>query len=129
MKLRILLLAIVLGSGAILIWAPTETASNLETASETENSFAYVLDIQPGAYEQFVIGEYGYVIPPVLTLQVGDRVEIINNDSFPHMAFYQFVLPGRTATITYEETGNYVYSSGCAANPSMNSFTTVLVYE
>jgi hypothetical protein len=85
------------------------------------------VEITPGAYDAFARGEAGYLVPPVMQLQAGDAIEVVNHDSGGHMIFYAYVPPGSTARMQFDEPGVFTYSSGCAVNPKMNSFTSVVV--
>jgi hypothetical protein len=86
-----------------------------------------LVEIPLGAYDAFAHDRAGYIVPPAIRLQAGDRIEIVNHDTGPHMIFYAFVPPGSTSTLRFDTPGIFTYSSGCAVNPAMNSFTSVIV--
>jgi hypothetical protein len=136
----LLVLALLL-IGGVLIQNQIAGPSLFDTSTESVQPVAFVpttfpsgavngvlrFDIGEGAYDAFARGEAGYVVPSLIELSAGDMVEIVNSDSGAHMIFYAFVPPGSTSTMTFDEPGIFTYSSGCAVNPAMNSFTTVIV--
>lgn len=103
------------------------SAWKLVVFADTATDGVLAMELPAGAYDAFARDQAGYVIPPVIRLAAGDRIEITNNDSGTHMVFYSVVTAGTTATMQFDTPGTYVYSSGCAVNPRMNSFTTVIV--
>jgi plastocyanin len=86
-----------------------------------------LVDIPSGSFDAFASEHRGYVVPPLIRLKAGDRIQINNHDTGTHMIFYSFVPPGSSASMPFDTPGTYVYSSGCAVDPRMNSFTTIIV--
>ena len=88
------------------------------------------LTIPPGAAADQRQGGRGYVMPSVISLEVGDTIVIRNDDDAPHMILYAFLMPGESDTRTFTEMGSEVYSSGCGLHAaSFLNFTTVFVSE
>lgn len=88
------------------------------------------LAIPPGAAADQRLGGRGYVMPSVISLDVGDTIVIRNDDDAPHMILYTFLMPGETDTRTFTEVGSEVYSSGCGLHAaSFLNFTTIFVSE
>jgi plastocyanin len=86
-----------------------------------------LVDIPEGSFDAFASEHRGYVVPPLIRLKAGDKIQINNHDTGAHMIFYSFVPPGSSAAMPFDSPGTYVYSSGCAVDPRMNSFTTIIV--
>jgi FtsP/CotA-like multicopper oxidase with cupredoxin domain len=86
-----------------------------------------LVDIPAGSFDAFASDFHGYVVPPVIRLRAGDTIQINNHDTGTHMIFYEVVPPGSSLSMAFDTPGNYVYSSGCAGDPRMNSFTTIIV--
>ena len=88
------------------------------------------LTIPPGAAADQRQGGRGYVMPSVISLEVGDTIVIRNDDDAPHMILYAFLMPGESDTRTFTEMGSEVYSPGCGLHAaSFLNFTTVFVSE
>ncbi len=88
------------------------------------------LAVPPGAAADQRLGGRGYVMPSVISLDMGDTVVIRNDDDAPHMILYTFLMPGETDARTFTEVGSEVYSSGCGLHAaSFLNFTTIFVSE
>lgn len=85
--------------------------------------------IPPGTGEAMALGRNGYVMPSVIRLKVGDKVVIHNEDAFPHVMMFAFVMPGETVERTFDTVGSETYSAGCTIDPSPNGFTSLFVSE
>lgn len=65
----------------------------------------------------------------VANVQVGDTIELVNEDAVPHTftaedeSFDVSIPAGETATHTFEEPGEYAYI--CTIHPSMEGMITV----
>jgi hypothetical protein len=86
-----------------------------------------LVEIPAGSFDAFASEHRGYVVPPVIRLEAGDSIQINNHDTGAHMIFYTVVPPGATVSLPFDAPGTYVYSSGCAVDPRMNSFTSIIV--
>jgi plastocyanin len=134
---RAMLLAGLLAGGVLagnLVAEPAATPVEAEAVAfeapivpETSTDGVLRFVLPEGAYDAFARDEAGFVMPSVLRMEAGDRIEIVNEDSGSHMVFYSFVPAGTTVTLPFDEPGTFTYSSGCAVNPRMNSFTTLIV--
>jgi hypothetical protein len=87
------------------------------------------ITIPPGTAEAMAAGGRGYVLPPVIQLKRGDRIVIRNNDLFPHIMLFAFVMPGETTERTFNEVATETYSAGCTIDPTPNGFTSLFVRE
>lgn len=86
------------------------------------------LAIPAGAAANQQAGGRGYEMPSVISLRVGDRIVIRNDDDEPHMFLYAFVQPGETHERTFTQPGTEVYSSGCGVHAaSILNFTSLFV--
>ena len=140
-RLRRLPAIVLLLAAGVLMQGQATTPATISPVSEPVAQTAFVpatlpskaidgilhFEIGQGAFDAFARSEPGFVVPDLIQLQVGDTVEIVNHDSGAHMIFYAFVPPETTSTMRFDEPGIFTYSSGCAVNPAMNSFTTVIV--
>lgn len=133
----VLLLALAVGGAMVArtrpasIPTPETVPAWTRTITFDDHPTDGVLDftIPQGSYDAFERGEMGYIVPSRIEMSVGDRVVVRNTDNRPHMIFYNFIPPESTVTIPFETAGIFTFSSGCAANPQANSFTTVVVEE
>jgi hypothetical protein len=88
------------------------------------------LVIPSGAAAKQQAGGPGYEMPSVISLRVGDKILIRNDDDAPHMILYAFLLPGESDERTFVAPGSEVYSSGCGLHAaSYHNFTTIFVSE
>lgn len=86
--------------------------------------------IPRGAAADQQAGGRGYAMPSVISLKVGDRIVIRNDDDAPHMILYAFLMPGETDERVFTAPGSEVYSSGCGLHAaSILNFTTIFVRE
>ncbi len=109
--------------------APSGWTSDFVPAEFPSESADGVLlvEVMPGAYDAFANNQRGYIVPSVVRLKAGDRIVIDNKDSGAHMIFFTFVPPDSRVSMIFPEPGTFAYSTGCAANPEMDSFTTIIV--
>jgi len=86
--------------------------------------------IPPGAAADQQAGGRGYEMPSVISLEVGDRIVIRNDDDAPHMILYTFLKSGETDERIFTAPGSEVYSSGCGLHAaSFLNFTSIFVRE
>jgi len=130
-----LLLALAVGGALLAQTSPAPSVTAVPVAPWTgtvnfdDHATNGVLEfaIPLGSYDAFERGEMGYIVPSLIELQAGDEVIVRNTDNRPHMIFYNFIPPETTVRLRYDEAGIFTFSSGCAANPQANSFTTMVV--
>ncbi len=85
------------------------------------------ITIPPGTAESMAAGGRGYVLPAVIQLHRGDRIVIRNDDIFPHIMLFAFVMPGETAERSFDHVMTETYSAGCTIDPTPNGFTSLFV--
>lgn len=85
------------------------------------------MEVPAGSFAEFAAGGIAWQVPPLIRLDIDDQVVIVNHDTRPHMILYEFIPAGATVVLKFPEAGRHVYSSGCAANPMSNSFSTLIV--
>jgi hypothetical protein len=86
--------------------------------------------IPPGAAADQRAGGRGYEMPAVISLEVGEKIVIRNDDDAGHMILFAFVEPGETVERVFAEPGSEVYSSGCGLHgASFLNFTTIFISE
>ncbi len=86
--------------------------------------------IPRGAAADQQAGGRGYAMPSVISLEVGDRIVIRNDDDAPHMILYAFLMPGESDERVFTAPVSEVYSSGCGLHAaSILNFTTIFVRE
>ena len=108
--------------------ADTASAPGGATMPSTPTDGVLTLVIPLGAAADQEAGGRGYEMPPVISLHVGDRIVIRNDDIAPHMILYAWVRPGETTERTFTQPGSEVYSSGCGLHAaSFLNFTTIFV--
>lgn len=88
------------------------------------------MTIPRGAAADQAAGGRGYEMPAVISLKVGDRIVLRNDDDAPHMILYAFLMPGQTDERVFTAPGSEVYSSGCGLHAAaILNFTTIFVSE
>lgn len=86
--------------------------------------------IPRGAAADQATGGRGYEMPAVISLQVGDKIVLRNDDDAPHMILYAFLMPGQTEERVFTAPGSEVYSSGCGLHAAaILNFTTIFVSD
>ena len=81
-------------------------------AINSGTTFAVV--IPPGTGEAIDAGEPVDAVPSVIELKVGDTLEIVNNDTRPHVLGPWTVLPGEEVTYTFDQAEDF--SAACSAH-------------
>jgi hypothetical protein len=111
--------------------APVETRPLMDgvaTLSGAPTGGVLTMVIPRGAAANQLAGGPGYRMPSVISLQVGDRIVLRNDDDAPHMILYAFLKPGQTEERTFTAPGSEVYSSGCGLHAAaFLNFTTIFV--
>ncbi|MCC7021495.1 MAG: hypothetical protein IT338_01630 [Thermomicrobiales bacterium] len=88
------------------------------------------MTIPRGAAADQAAGGRGYEMPAVISLKVGDRIVLRNDDDAPHMILYAFLMPGQTDERVFTAPGSEVYSSGCGLHAAaILNFTTIFVSD
>jgi len=144
---RLAVLSLVLLIGLGLVGAMLRTASARPAATSDPVEARALMDgvatmpaapadgvltmvIPRGAAANQLAGGPGYRMPSVISLQVGDRIVLRNDDDAPHMILYAFLEPGQTEERTFTAPGSEVYSSGCGLHAAaFLNFTTIFVGE
>ena len=90
----------------------TESASNTRSAD-----FEYV--IAPGTAARIESGESVEILPPVLTVHVGQTLRIINSDDRSHLIGPFSIAAGQTLTQTFVSVGTL--DGACSIRPT-NTF-------
>jgi hypothetical protein len=87
------------------------------------NTYRYV--ISPGTQ---LATERGLVVtnplPPSLTVNVGDSIEVVNNDSAPHTYSFLVLRPGETGRYTFRNIG--VFTGACTVGDHTDVSITVV---
>ena len=105
---RGLLAAFVLGA-VVLVVAGFIVAT---VAINSGSTFAVV--IPAGTGEAIDAGEPVDAVPSVIELNVGDTLEIVNDDTRPHVLGPWTVLPGEEVTYTFDQAEDF--SAACSAH-------------
>ena len=87
------------------------------------------ITIPAGTTELMAQGGHGYILPSVIDLTKGDKIVIRNEDSFPHLMLWAFLLPGQSDERTFSDLGSEVYSAGCTVDPTPNGFVSLVVHD
>jgi hypothetical protein len=88
------------------------------------------MTIPRGAAADQSAGGRGYEMPAVISLNVGDKIVLHNDDDAPHMILYAFLMPGQTEERIFTAPGSEVYSSGCGLHAAaILNFTTIFVSD
>jgi hypothetical protein len=87
------------------------------------NTYRYV--ISPGTQ---LATERGLAVtnplPPSLTVNVGDSIEVVNNDSAPHTYSFLVLRPGETGRYTFRNIG--VFTGACTIGDHTDVSITVV---
>lgn len=127
-----------LSSRALFVRADTKVSSTAAIVRDSQGSVlipgspkngVLSIIIPPGTAEQMSAGGRGYVLPSVIQLRRGDKIVIRNDDIFPHLMLYAFVMPGETAERVFDAVSTETYSAGCTIDPTPRGFTTLFVSE
>lgn len=143
LKAAALLFAIGLIGAAFVLAVPVDTpfASTASSPGVEWNAAGEVIipgiptngvltiTIPAGTAEAMALGGRGYVLPPVIQLRKGDKIVIHNNDMFPHIMMFAFVMPGETTERTFDKAVTETYSAGCTIDPTPNGFSSLFVSE
>lgn len=105
---RGLLAAFVLGA-VVLVVAGFIVAT---VAINSGSTFAVV--IPAGTGEAIDAGDSVDAVPAVIDLNVGDTLQIVNNDTRPHVLGPWTVLPGEEVTYTFDQAEDF--SAACSAH-------------
>jgi hypothetical protein len=107
-----------------------DASKGLTTMPSTPLDGVLTLVIPPGAAADQRAGGRGYEMPPVISLEVGEKIVIRNDDDAGHMILFAFVEPGETVERVFTEPGSEVYSSGCGLHgASFLNFTSIFIGE
>lgn len=141
-RLTVVLLVVAVVSGAGIAYrqagdeSPTHVPAAIARAADgaviipnTPVNGVLEITIPPGTAESMAAGGRGYELPPVINLHTGDKIIIHNNDGFPHLMMFAFVLPGESTERTFTKVGSETYSAGCTIDPTPNGFTSLFVSE
>jgi hypothetical protein len=93
-----------------------------EDGSSTEIDYAYL--IPPGAGEAIDRGEPLEILPQELTVQVGEILELVNEDDRGHLVGPFFVGAGETVRQRFNAPGSFV--GACSVHPSGELILTVV---
>jgi hypothetical protein len=63
-------------------------------------------------------------LPSSLTINVGDSIEVVNNDSAPHTYSFLVLRPGETGRYTFRNTG--VFTGACTVGDHRDVSITVI---
>jgi len=95
------------------------------TRSDSDSSELYSFTIEAGTKELLDRGELPPNQPPTdLTLQVGDTLEVINQDSAVHSYSFITVRPGETGRYTFKTPGTYIGACTIGAHTSVTIVVT-----
>lgn len=95
------------------------------TRSDSDSSELYSFTIEAGTKELLDRGESPPNQPPTdLTLQVGDTLEVINQDSAVHSYSFITVRPGETGRYTFKTPGTYIGACTIGAHTSVTIIVT-----
>jgi hypothetical protein len=120
--------AVVMTPGVRSLSGETAPAAAESVMPSAPTNGVLTLVIPPGAAADQHAGGRGYEMPPVISLHVGDRIVIRNDDDASHMFLYAWLRPGETSERTFTQPGSEVYSSGCGLHAaSILNFTTIFV--
>ena len=99
---------------AIVLAATTPIALiTLALVRDTSTTVRFV--IEPGTRTAVEVGKpVENALPNELKLQVGDTLEIVNNDSYAHTYAFLVLRAGETARYTFRQVGTY--TGECTAN-------------
>jgi hypothetical protein len=115
---------------AVSVPVAADSAKGLATMPSTPADGVLKLVIPPGAAADQRAGGRGYEMPAVISLDVGEKIVIRNEDDAGHMILFAFVEPGETVERVFAEPGSEVYSSGCGLHgTSFLNFTTIFISE
>lgn len=85
-------------------------------AAEDATRFEYDYVIPLGTSDRIAAGEAVEIVPAELTVEVGDAIRIVNDDSADHVVGVFFVRSGETLTQRFMTPG--VLEGNCSVHPS-----------
>ncbi|MEZ5379350.1 MAG: hypothetical protein R2733_22815 [Acidimicrobiales bacterium] len=91
-------------------------SSGGEAASAAPEPVTYKYIIPNGTGERIEAGEPVQIVPARLDINVGDSIEIVNNDSQGHNVGPFFVGEGETVSQTFPSPAEYI--DACTVHPS-----------
>lgn len=95
------------------------------TRSDSNSSKLYSFTIEAGTKDIIDQGQAPPNQPPTdLALQVGDTLEVINNDSAVHSYSFITVRPGETGRYTFKTPGTYIGACTIGAHTSVTITVT-----
>jgi plastocyanin len=95
------------------------------TRSDSNSSELYSFTIEAGTRVLLDQGQAPPNQPPTdLALQVGDTLEVINNDSAVHSYSFITVRPGETGRYTFKTPGTYIGACTIGAHTSVTITVT-----
>ena len=105
---RGLLAAFVVGAVVLLV------AGFIVATVAINSGSTFAVVIPAGTGEAIDAGEPVDAVPAVIELNVGDTLEIVNNDTRPHVLGPWTVLPGEEVTYTFDQAEDF--SAACSAH-------------
>ncbi len=115
----------IIASIAVMIVVVAGVIGFALTRSDSDSSELYSFTIEAGTKELLDRGESPPNQPPTdLTLQVGDTLEVINQDSAVHSYSFITVRPGETGRYTFKTPGTYIGACTIGAHTSVTIIVT-----
>jgi len=115
----------IIASIAVMIVVVAGVIGFALTRSDSDSSELYSFTIEAGTKELLDRGELPPNQPPTdLTLQVGDTLEVINQDSAVHSYSFITVRPGETGRYTFKTPGTYIGACTIGAHTSVTIIVT-----
>ncbi|HSX48724.1 MAG TPA: cupredoxin family copper-binding protein [Candidatus Saccharimonadales bacterium] len=122
----VLVIVVVLGGAYLYMGKSYSPATTTDTNMPTQQTGTN----QPAvATKSITISNFSFS-PATITVKVGDKVTITNNDSAPHTVTADdgsfdsgTIQPGATGTVTLSKAGTFAYH--CSIHPSMKGTVVV----
>lgn len=113
--------AIVALVALLLALVSTACGSGGSTTEPEVPTFSYV--IPEGSGERIARGEPLAILPRDMRTKVGETIQIVNDDTVPHILGPWFVGPGETVRQRFVTAG--VYEGSCSVHPD-GAFTVIV---
>lgn len=92
-----------------------ESAPSITKSASTTRSADYEYVIDPGTATRIESGESVEILPPVLTVHIGQTLRIINNDDRSHLIGPFSIAAGQTLAQTFVSVGTL--DGACSIRP------------